>query len=153
MIGNDLVDLLEAARKSNWRRRGFLEKVFSEDEQRFILDAEDPEEVVWLFWSMKEAAYKIHSRLMGQRTFAPAFLVCTLGWIGTLEAQGTVIVDQQVYYTVSSIQEKYIHTLAAQSRERLQTIRVEIHDQPLENYRLRNPACVSHHGQYLALVF
>lgn len=153
MIGNDLVDLLEAAQQSNWRRRGFLEKIFSPAERIGISNADNPEELVWLFWSMKEAAYKIHTRVTGRRSFAPALLDCKLISLGGLDAQGAVSVDQQTYYTASCIQANYIHTLAAQSLERLKTIRVEIHDQSLENYRLRNPACVSHHGRYLALVF
>jgi len=153
MIGNDLVDLLEAAQQSNWKRRGFLEKVCSLAEQRQISEAENPEELVWLFWSMKEAAYKIHSRITGIRSFAPALLDCKVDLVNSLQAQGTVCVDQQTYYSLSTIETNYIHTLAAQSQERLQTIRTEIHDQPLANYRLKNPACVSHHGRYIALVF
>ena len=153
MIGNDLVDLLEASRQSNWRRPGFLEKVFSAAEQGAILAAEKPEELVWLFWSMKEAAYKIHSRITGERSFAPTALDCSLRSTLEQEASGKVLVDQQTYYTTSTLNADYIHTLAAQAEEWLPDIRVEIYDQPLENYHLRSPACVSHHGRYLALVF
>lgn len=153
MIGNDLVDRLEAAQQSNWRRQGFVEKVFSFSEQQQIIHAEDPEKLVWLFWSMKEAAYKIHSRVTGQRTFAPALLDCKLTSLNHRGAEGTVSVDRQLYYTKSSIKMQYIHTMAAQYQERLPVIRVEIYDLPLDNYRLSNPACVSHHGRYIALVF
>jgi phosphopantetheinyl transferase (holo-ACP synthase) len=152
MIGNDLVDLAEAACQSNWRRKGFLEKVFCAAEQRGILDADNPDQLVWLFWSMKEAAYKIHSRMTRKRTFAPALLECKLDRLASA-TPGTVTVDQQTYFTMSALQKDYIHTVAAQAEERLPDIRVEIYDQPLENYHLRNPACVSHHGRYLALVF
>ena len=153
MIGNDLVDLREAAQQSNWRRPGYLGKVFTLTEQQEILNAENPDKLVWLFWSMKEAAYKIHSRITGKRSFAPALLDCTLQCVDKMEARGVVSVDQQIYHTFSSLLPDYIHTVAAQSQERLPTIRIEIHDQPLVNYRLRNPECVSHHGRYLALVF
>ncbi|MFT4791790.1 MAG: phosphopantetheinyl transferase (holo-ACP synthase), partial [Arcticibacterium sp.] len=58
MIGNDVVDLKVAALESNWMRLGFLDKVFSEEEQEVILNSENKSQMVWLFWSMKEAAYK-----------------------------------------------------------------------------------------------
>jgi phosphopantetheine--protein transferase-like protein len=152
MIGNDLVDLAEASRQSNWQRKGFLEKVFSAAEQAAILRAEKPDELVWLFWSMKEAAYKIHSRITGKRTLAPTSLECRLDRSASV-VRGTVHVDQQTYFTMSALHTDYIHTLAAQAEERLLGIRVEIYDPPLENYHLKNPVCVSHHGRYLALVF
>ncbi|MGB7841855.1 MAG: 4'-phosphopantetheinyl transferase superfamily protein, partial [Salinimicrobium sp.] len=62
MIGNDVVDLQLASRQSNWRRKGFLEKVFSAEEQQQIIASARPDRLVWLFWSMKEAAYKAHQR-------------------------------------------------------------------------------------------
>ena len=62
MIGNDIVDLELAAVQSNWRRKGFLEKVFTASEREIISSGEDPDLTVWLLWSMKEAAYKAHQR-------------------------------------------------------------------------------------------
>ena len=37
MIGNDIVDLKLAKNQSNWQRKGFLEKQFTEEEQKTIL--------------------------------------------------------------------------------------------------------------------
>ena len=34
MIGNDVVDLRRALVESNWKRKGFLTKVFSDSEQQ-----------------------------------------------------------------------------------------------------------------------
>lgn len=62
MIGNDIIDLQLASRQSNWRRKGFLEKVFTSSEREIIKASEEKEECVWLLWSMKEAAYKAHQR-------------------------------------------------------------------------------------------
>ena len=36
MIGNDIIDLAETRLRSNWKRPGFLEKVFSVEEQKII---------------------------------------------------------------------------------------------------------------------
>ena len=35
MIGNDIVDLDLARKESNWKRKGFLDKIFSLQEQQF----------------------------------------------------------------------------------------------------------------------
>ena len=59
MVGNDIVDLKHAALESNWQRKGFLNKVFTSSEKQYIQDAENPFQMVWLIWSMKESAYKI----------------------------------------------------------------------------------------------
>ena len=57
MIGNDIIDLNVAAIESDWQRKGFLEKQFTEEEQTLIKNAEDSFEKVWLLWSMKAVSY------------------------------------------------------------------------------------------------
>ena len=64
MIGNDVVDFKQAQRESDWRRPGFLERVFTPSERLYIRHAQDPDRMVWLLWSMKEACYKAHQRRM-----------------------------------------------------------------------------------------
>lgn len=62
MIGNDIVDLQEAALQSNWRRQGWLQKVCTPEEIKRIKDSNHPDQLVWELWSRKEAAYKAHQR-------------------------------------------------------------------------------------------
>ena len=47
MVGNDIVDLNEASRASNWQRPRFLDKLFSEQEQAYINSAEKAFKMVW----------------------------------------------------------------------------------------------------------
>ena len=68
-IGNDIVDLKLAKSESNWERRGFLEKQFTQKEQGEILNSENSFLKVWLFWSMKEAAYKCYTQKVKERFF------------------------------------------------------------------------------------
>jgi len=56
LIGNDIVDLQCARKESNWQRKGFLEKQFTDLEQEIIFRVENSFETVWRLWSMKEAA-------------------------------------------------------------------------------------------------
>lgn len=71
MIGNDLIDIQLAKSQSNWQRKGFLEKQFADTEIVEILSSENPFLQVWLFWSMKEAAYKCYAKEFQKRFFAP----------------------------------------------------------------------------------
>ena len=117
MIGNDVVDLHLAARESNWRRKGFLEKVFNTAEQEIITTSKNKDTRVWLLWSMKEAAYKAH-----QREFN---LPVRLNWLAqecklrkfSLEhASGEVNINGNLYFTTSEITSEFIHTSAEKDK-------------------------------------
>lgn len=71
MIGNDIVDLQQARQESNWQRPRYLEKIFTQEEQQRIAEAEASEVMVWLLWSCKEAAYKRWASQTQQRRFLP----------------------------------------------------------------------------------
>lgn len=117
MIGNDVVDLKQASINSpknfkglRWKR--FLDKVFTEKEQKFIMNSKNQFEIVWLLWSMKEAAYKIHMRQYAKRTFNPKQLKCEVYY----KRRGKVSIDNQLYYTTSQINEDYIYTTATSEK-------------------------------------
>jgi phosphopantetheinyl transferase (holo-ACP synthase) len=108
MIGNDIVDLNLAETESNWQREGFLDKQFTKQEQEVILSADDSFLQVWLFWSMKEAAYKCYTQKVEKRFFAPQKFECIL----TLEDQGIVTFEEYKFYTSTFFSTFYIHTIA-----------------------------------------
>lgn len=110
MIGNDLVDLRVASQESNWRRPGFLPKVFTPHEQALIEASPQPDWLVWLLWSMKESVYKLRFRETRERLFAPSQLACTLHSIGNQTASGEVF-HGQPYQTTSCFTDHYIHTI------------------------------------------
>ncbi|WP_299253036.1 4'-phosphopantetheinyl transferase superfamily protein [uncultured Aquimarina sp.] len=104
MIGNDIVDLKLASVQSNWQRKGWLQKIFTESEQDRIWDAENSNHMVWKLWSMKEAAYKAHQRLFSlSPKYNPNDFICT---------DSNVMVHNYNYQTVSKQTEKYIYTIA-----------------------------------------
>lgn len=116
MIGNDIVDLSFARSESNWRRKGFLKKVFSREEQAIILSAQDKDLTVWLLWSFKEAAYKAHQRVFKH----PPILnwlrqQCQLISCTNNSATGVVTIEDREYYTTSEFTSEYIHTVARKS--------------------------------------
>jgi len=108
MIGNDIVDLKLAEKQSNWRRRGFLEKVFSPDERGMIFNTAEPDLMVWKLWSMKESAYKARLRVQKRIQLNPKDFNCHM----LTERMGMVNCANQIYHTTSEINEDYVHTEA-----------------------------------------
>jgi phosphopantetheinyl transferase (holo-ACP synthase) len=108
VTGNDIVDITAAAAESNWKRTGFLQKVFTQNEQEYIHNALTPAQMVWKLWSMKESAYKIYTRQYGGRFFAPQKLSCTL----LSETNGQVTINTISYQTITCTTENYIYSIA-----------------------------------------
>ncbi len=115
MIGNDIVDLQLAKTQSNWQRKGFLEKQFTEEEQKMILISKNPFAQVWLFWSMKEAAYKSFTQEIKKRFFAPQKFKCTL----INENEGLVVFEDKKFYTNTFLSVFYLYTIAKETQEQI----------------------------------
>ena len=106
MIGNDIVDLNLAEKQSNWRRKGFLEKVYSSNEQAMILESSTPDILVWKLWSMKESAYKARLRVHKHIQLNPKAFECQF----LAEDKGIVTCDGKMYHTASQINDDFVHT-------------------------------------------
>lgn len=78
MVGNDIVDLEEAKRASNWERPRFLNKIFTSQEQYLIRNSKNPFVLVWQLWSMKEAAYKLYTQQNPSRFYNPKGFKCNI---------------------------------------------------------------------------
>jgi len=112
MIGNDIVDLVQARLQSNWKRKGFLEKIFTQKEQELIFSSTNSENMVWNLWTRKEATYKIFNRNTQIRAFIPHLLECHL----SNEEFDTVTIENQTYYTQTVINEESIYTIAVSNK-------------------------------------
>lgn len=113
MIGNDVVDLKAAAKESNWHRKGFLEKVFTAREREALSSFEDQHLMVWLLWSMKEAAYKARQRQFDlSRSLNWQSMECSIEKITSENASGVVSVEGIFYFTDSDITSERVHTSA-----------------------------------------
>lgn len=111
MLGNDVVDLRLAKTQSNWRRKNYLSKIFSADEQSLIHSAGDPDVFVWMMWSMKEACYKIVNRKTGLRFYKPKEFRCSLTLNGS-RAEGLVHYSGETFLTYTEISPDYLHTIS-----------------------------------------
>lgn len=108
MTGNDIIDLAAAAAASNWKRKGFLEKLFTAQEQQYIHACTSPATMLWRLWSMKESAYKIYNRQYHIRSFAPTQFACRI----IDEEKGTVTIAGLSYQTTSDSKQEYVYSVA-----------------------------------------
>ncbi len=108
MIGNDVVDIAFSAEKNKWKRKGFLEKIFTSQEQEIIYNSDDSDKTVWLLWSMKESAYKAYARKYPGRFIAPRKFNCVIIKNGT----GKVSFKESTIKTESIVGESFISTYA-----------------------------------------
>ncbi|MFT3796279.1 4'-phosphopantetheinyl transferase superfamily protein [Flavobacterium sp.] len=151
MIGNDVIDLALARKESNWKRKGYLDKIFTADEQAMIVRAENPTLMVWSLWSRKEAVYKIHNRTAHFRGFIPLKIAC--------QADGKVLCGGQFYFTDTIVTAESIATVAVLEERQLSQIcylqdREEVVKKEGFPYRKTNskPVSISHHGRFEQIV-
>jgi phosphopantetheinyl transferase (holo-ACP synthase) len=110
MIGNDVIDLALAKVESNWQRNGYLNKIFTTKEQNLIYSAQNPTLMVWILWSRKEAVYKIIRQENGTRGFYPLRIE------NSDYKSGIVVFEEQLFYTKTTIDENFIHSIALQNQ-------------------------------------
>ena len=124
------MDMALARKETNWRRKGFIEKLFTPMEQNVIRNAADPEFYVWLFWSMKEAAYKVYNRDTGIRAFMPKRLECLINSCRSGTYSGQVVCTGNTYLTQTTVEHEIIHTIALAQQynnEKVAYIRGAVH--------------------------
>ena len=155
MIGNDIVDLALAKKESNWQRKGYLDKIFTQKEQLLIKNAVNPEAMVWNLWTRKEAAYKIYNRETNIRTYMPLKLECDF----ESNSLGTVCCNGFIFYTTTKIYQESIYTIAVAQKEylhQISTITLEtkiskLNDIPFiidESTLISHPVSITHHGRF-----
>lgn len=172
LLGNDIVDLNVAKIQSNWRRKGYIAKIFTPEEKIQLLGSADQDLMIWQLWSMKEAVYKITHRENLKRFYNPRAFACHLN--GT---EDYVNFEDHIYYTKSVINENLIHTIASTKKKnlaRINTYCLENSPTYLEEFNTRTAyfiekdlngipylvdkitgkryaVTISHHGAYLAI--
>ncbi len=109
MLGNDIIDISQTKRSSNWKRKGFLQKAFSPEEQGKITSSADPFATLWRMWSMKESAYKLYLQQGHARFFNPASISCDI----ISAKKGVVCIRDWDIKTQTEINSDYIFTIAA----------------------------------------
>ena len=158
MIGNDVIDLDIATRQSNWSRKGYLDKIFTNLEQEFISKSSNPDETVWNLWSRKEAVYKIILQKGGKQGYYPLKMECL-----NIDCNaGIVVFENQFYHTKTYLSKEYIHTVAIENRANFIKIKWDANSNFIQ--KINNipffvkdnkiyPASKSHHGKFEKIVW
>ena len=155
MIGNDIVDLALAKKENNCQRKGFLDKIFTPNEQLLIKNAVYPELMIWNLWTRKEAAYKIYNRETNIRAYMPLKLEC----VWESETMGTVCCNGFNFYTITKISQECIYTIAVSQKEyfhQITTITLETKISKIngipsiieESTLVSHPVSITHHGRF-----
>ncbi|WP_309612623.1 4'-phosphopantetheinyl transferase superfamily protein [Flavobacterium sp.] len=163
MIGNDVIDLDLARKESNWKRKGFLDKIFTSKEQLLISKSLNPEIMVWNLWSRKEAAYKIYNRQTQMRSYIPLQLECFDIEEKAGILYGKVICYDTIYFTKTIISLECIETIAVLKSSDFDTIQylnsevVIIKTNGIPDYydtknQVLKSISKSHHGRFEKLV-
>jgi len=152
VIGNDIVDLTLAYKESNWQRKGFLDKIFTTQEQHQIRSSKNPDLTIWSFWSRKEAAYKIYNRQSGIRKFNPIQFECF-----NLEVE-KVVFEGFEYYTRTLVNSRFIYSEAVVNFSDFDNIKPILKpskiykENGIPNYLDKNllfkPLSITHHGTF-----
>ncbi|HAH55906.1 MAG TPA: phosphopantetheinyl transferase [Flavobacterium sp.] len=163
MIGNDIIDLALAQKESHWKRRGFLDKIFTQNEQFLILNAKNPAIMVWNLWSRKEAVYKIYNRQTDIRGYFPLQLECSDMAIIDGFTFGKVVIKNQIYFTKTEINSDFIHTIAVENVQYFDAIKTLENRQNIQkmnripdyieaaNLSIK-PVSISHHGRFERII-
>ena len=124
MLGNDIVDLNIAGEESDWRRKGYLDKVFNQSEQNLIKCSTNPDLLVWILWSIKESVYKANFRITHYWEFAPAKIK-----VENFEITGETAVAEANYHdnkygVKTAISNFFVHSIALIDPSRFSEIKI-----------------------------
>lgn len=158
MIGNDIVDLALAKEESNWKRKGYLDKIFTVSEQLLIQKSTNQELAIWNLWSRKEAVYKIILQKGGKRGYYPIKIEC----LDLNLENGIVQFENQIFYTKTIVKNESIYSIAVQNVNDFQNIKTLENSNLLYkidgipfisiNNEVKN-ASKTHHGKFERIVY
>lgn len=116
MIGNDVVDLILAKTESNWRRKGFLDKLYTASEQSLIQNANNQDEMVWLLWSIKESVYKAYQRINYNHGFYPIKIKIQSLELVDAEYESVIQLFDITFFGKSTIKNQIIQTVVVERK-------------------------------------
>lgn len=164
MIGNDIIDL---ASTSYWKRKGFLDKVFTENEKHIINQSIDQTITVWQFWSMKEAAYKALC-INREIFFNPLLFSCSLNGLVQyfgLSIQTNTTIDGEMLHTIATTSQNVTTYFMDNTPDYINKFNLSNLDIELKKDANGLPvildkvtgetyaASISHHGRFLGLIY
>ena len=156
MIGNDVVDLVLAQKESNWKRKGFLNKLFTSLEQDFIQKVPNQDEMVWMLWSIKESVYKAYQRINYNEGFYPTKIE-----ILEINAKNESVIQLfgTLFYGKTTSDSDFIKTIVVLNKvdfERIEVLNTSEYKKNENGLPMclnsNKPISVSHHGRFKEII-
>lgn len=160
MIGNDVIDLTLVNQESNWKRKGFLQKLFTASEQQRILKSANPSQMVWMLWSIKESVYKANLRMDYNRGFYPTKIKVKSIIFRNQKYHSVIVLNNHTFFAKTKTTNLSIHTIAAHSEVGVTNIVLldnatlytkNTNGIPFELHSQKEVS-VSHHGKYKQII-
>lgn len=159
MIGNDVVDLVLAQKESNWKRKGYLNKLFTTFEQELIQKASNQEEMVWMLWSIKESVYKAYQRINYNEGFYPIKIqIQSLIFIEN-QYQSIIKLCEDLFYGKTTVSNQKVNSFVVKHECDFKKIifldSINYSKDPNGlpyNLNSNNPLSVSHHGRFKEII-
>lgn len=108
MLGDDVVDLLDAEAAAGATHPRFDRRVFTDAERARLERSREPQRLRWTLWAAKESCFKAVRRLDPSVIFAPArFLVHLEG-----ARRATVVHDGQRFGVAIELHDGLVHAVA-----------------------------------------
>lgn len=159
MIGNDVVDLKLATIESNWKRKGYLDKIYTELEQNWIRNAQNPTEMVWILWSIKESTYKAYQRISNNRGYFPLKIKIAEITYEEKELFSKIELNHQLFHGKSYIENNIVHSIVVQFEADFKKLHYLENEVYYKNYlglpfstKNDKPLSISHHGRCREMV-
>ncbi len=119
VIGNDILDLTNAANKITFNRKR-IHKFFASGELKFAQETSFPYPIAGL-WTMKESAYKCLLKLGHQKAFSPAKLPVVI-IADNNSLVGKIVYENFVFWCKCSIAKDMITCIASNDKMQLEHI-------------------------------
>lgn len=110
-VGNDIVDLTDHYAREKSKDTRFLKRVLTENEQNRLLDSDDPDRMLWAFWSAKEAAYKVVSKSHPDVSSSPRRYDVTFDDDTIMATPGRVETPQGVVHVLVTSGKSHVHCI------------------------------------------
>jgi len=79
-VGNDIVDLRSRGAKGKAKDDRFMQRVLTKEERQKVTEWNNPDELLWAFWSAKETAFKAVNKSHPDISSAPGRYPVTLNF-------------------------------------------------------------------------
>lgn len=118
-IGNDLVDLNTLDANNYPSSPRFVERVMCIEEQKFLYEQEQQKVIFWIFWSAKEAVYKITKKMNPETVFShSSYHLKLTEWSSNSGTAKGYVIHQGTHYPVTfTVTINWVHCVATTHSE------------------------------------